>query len=171
MFQKNTQQNTTVISRRILVENEPNSYGKRTVHFFCSLVQQLDELRRFNTVNLRTSPIQKETKPTSTTSKTRFGYLGVFHLDFFGIMRLFELHQRVPLRLFRYFATQWMSKNPKGSPFYIFWHCDTVQKSHFKFFPEISKISQGSPLHFFFIFCNRLKFNKIQRVTFYNFEP
>ena len=42
-----------------------------------------------------------------------------------------------PLHLFRYFATQWMSKTPKGSSFYIFWHCDTVQK-HFKiFFSEI----------------------------------
>ena len=32
----------------------------------------------------------------------------------------------------RYFAIQWISKNPKGSspPFYIFRHCDTVQKSH-----------------------------------------
>ena len=37
---------------------------------FRSFVLQLDELRRLNTLNLRTSPIQKETKPTSTTSKT-----------------------------------------------------------------------------------------------------
>ena len=53
---------------------------------------------------------------------------------FFGTMRLFlkffGLHQRVPLHLFRYFATQWMSKIRKGSPLFIFRHCDTVQKSH-----------------------------------------
>ena len=64
---------------------------------------------------------------------------------FFGTMRLFlkffGLHQRNPLHLFQYFATQWMSKIAKGPPFYIFRHCDTVQKSH-------SKEFFMSPLHF-----------------------
>ena len=74
---------------------------------------------------------------------------------FFGTMRLFlkpfGLHQRVPPSFFRHFATQWMSKNPKGSPFYIFRHCDTFQKSHFKiFFGIFFKSPKCSP-HFFHI--------------------
>ena len=43
---------------------------------------------------------------------------------------------RSSLRLFRYFATQWMLKNPKGSP--LLRHYDTGQKYHFYiFFSEI----------------------------------
>ena len=73
---------------------------------------------------------------------------------FFGTMRLFFELLWIPpkglLRLFRYFATQWMSKNPKGSPFHSFRHCDTVQKSHFKFFSEIFN-PKGPPLNVFHI--------------------
>ena len=54
-------------------------------------------------------------------------------------MRLFETFWIAPkghpfICFVRYFATQWMSKNRKGPPFYIFRHCDTVQKSHFQKF-------------------------------------
>ena len=41
----------------------------------------------------------------------------------FGTATFFEIFwiaQRVPLHFFRYFAAQWLSKNPKGSPFYIY---------------------------------------------------
>ena len=109
---------------------------------FCSFVQQL-ELRRFTTLGTsEPRPKQKETKPTSRNSKTYrdppFGHLRVFHLNFFGTMRLFlkffGLHQTAPLHLVRYFATEWILKNQKGSPFYIFRHCDSVQKSHFLIF-------------------------------------
>ena len=27
--------------------------------------------------------------------------------------------------IFRYFPTEWMLKNPKGSPFQFFWPCET----------------------------------------------
>ena len=41
-------------------------------------------------------------------------------------------------------------KIAKGPPFYIFRHCDTVQKSHFKkFFWEIFSCLQRVPLQFF----------------------
>ena len=55
---------------------------------------------------------------------------------FFGTMRLFETFwiasQGPPSFVSTFCNTMdvWMSKTPKGSPFYIFWHCDTVQKSH-----------------------------------------
>ena len=47
---------------------------------------------------------------------------------FFGTMTFWNVLDctRGPLHLFQYFAIQWMSKNLKGSPFYIFRHCDTV---------------------------------------------
>ena len=52
-------------------------------------------------------------------------------------------------------------KIAKGPPFYIFRHCDTVQKSHLKFFfGKFFHVSKGSPLQFFKIFCNQLEFHK-----------
>ena len=45
--------------------------------------------------------------------------------------KIFRLHQRVP---YFSFATEWMLKAPKGSPFHIFRHCDIVQNSQFSFF-------------------------------------
>ena len=45
-----------------------------------------------------------------------------------------------------------MSENSKGSPFYIFRHCDTVQKSHFKIFlGNFFQSLKGPPLIFFHI--------------------
>ena len=57
-----------------LLNQVPNSYKgelfqTRKVHFLF-FVQQLDELRRFKTLKLRTLPKDQETKPTSITSKT-----------------------------------------------------------------------------------------------------
>ena len=65
-----------------------------------------------------------------------------------------------------------MSENSKGSPpFYIFRHCDTVQKSHFKIFlGNFFQSLKGPPFNFFFIFCNQLEFHKAQRVPFYIFR-
>ena len=61
-------------------------------------------------------------------------------------------------------------KIAKGPPFYIFRHCDTVQKSHFKkFFGKFFHVPKGSPLHFFFIFCSQLEFHKAQRVPPFQF--
>ena len=71
-----------------------------------------------------------------------------------------------PFRLFRHFATQWMSKNPKGSPFYMFWQRDTVQKSQFQIFFGIFFKSPEDPYFNFFIFCNQLRFHKSQKVRF-----
>ena len=71
--------------------------------------------------------------------------LWCFSLEFFG------LHQRVSILfcLLRYFATQWMSKNPKGSPllhFSALWHCSKI--SFWNFFRKFL-ISQGSPFNYF----------------------
>ena len=43
-------------------------------------------------------------------------------------------------------------KIAKGPPFYIFRHCDTVQKSHLNFFWKFFHVSKRSPFIFLKIF-------------------
>ena len=95
---------------------------------------------------------------------------------FFGTMLLFliffGLHQRVPLHFFRYFATQWMSKNPESPPFYIFRHCDTVRKSHFfKFLGKLLKTPKGPPFNFFHVLQPAAVLQNLKGPPFYIFEP
>ena len=72
---------------------------------------------------------------------------------FFGTMRLFlkffGLHQRVPFHLFRYFATQWISKNRKGSPLLHFSALSHCSKISLKFFWEIFSCLQRVPSSIF----------------------
>ena len=73
---------------------------------------------------------------------------------FFGTMRLFlkffGLHQRVPPSFVSIFCNTMDVKNRKGSPFYNFRHCDTVQKLHLKnFFWKFFYVSKGSSFNFF----------------------
>ena len=104
---------------------------------FCSFVQHHQlELRTSKTYSKRQNLVQNKNIDVQNLGNIGCPPLVFFTRIFFGTMRLFlkffGFHQMVssPLRLFRYFATQWISKNPKGSPCYIFRHCDTVQKSH-----------------------------------------
>ena len=69
---------------------------------------------------------------------------------FFAEKKIFP--KRSPLQVFCCFATEWMLKNPKGSPLSVFRHCETFKK----FF------SKGSPFNFFDILQQNecLKFPK-----------
>ena len=72
-------------------------------------------------------------------------------------MRLFETFwiapKGPPFICFEYLQHNGCQKIAKGPPFYIFWHCDTVQKSHLKkFFGKFFHVPKGSPLQFFFHF-------------------
>ena len=75
---------------------------------------------------------------------------------FFGTMRLFETFwiapKGPPFICFDILQHNGCQKIAKGPPFYIFRHCDTVQKSHFKNFFEIFSCPQRVPLHFFLHF-------------------
>ena len=98
-----------------------------------------------------------------------------FTLDFFRhyatFLNFFGFHQRVSTPLVSIFCNTMGVKNPKGSPFYIFRHCDTVQKSHFQFFfRKFLKISPGSPFNFFSYFATNWSFTKPKGSPFYNFE-
>ena len=73
-------------------------------------------------------------------------------------MRLFETFwiapNGPPFICFDILQYNGCQKIAKGPPFYIFWHCDTVQKSHFKKFSgKFFHAPKGSPLQFFFIFA------------------
>ena len=99
---------------------------------FCSFVQQPPQL-------------QTSTTPTSEASKTkRKNKTDVHNLEitlriptFFGTMRLFETFwieifspKGPPFNFFDVLQHNGCQKIAKGPPFYIFRHCDTVQKSH-----------------------------------------
>ena len=63
-----------------------------------------------------------------------------------------------------------MSKNRKGSPllhFSALWHCSKISLK--KFFGKFFYVPKGSPLQFFFIFCNQLEFHKAGRVLTFQF--
>ena len=134
-----------------------------TFLFICSTWTEVQ-----NTRNLSSSKMKRKNKTDvqnlENILRIPFGYLGVFHLDFFGTTRLFwkflDCTKECPLHLFRHFATEWMLKNPKGSPvlhFSALWHCTN-------FF----KVSKGSPS--FFLFCNNWSFKKPKGSPLYNFK-
>ena len=77
-------------------------------------------------------------------------------------LKLFGLHQRVPPSFFSTFCnTMDVKKIPKGPPFYIFRHCDTVQKSHFKnFLGNFFKSPKGCTSIFFSYFATSWSFTK-----------
>ena len=73
-------------------------------------------------------------------------------------MKIFGWYERVPRSFVSIFCNRVDVKNPKESPFYIFGTVThTVQKSHFL-------KSSKSPPSPYFIFCNKLEFQKAQRV-------
>ena len=91
----------------------------RQVHVFVHLFNNnnLNYGRPKHTRNARTSSKTKNRRPEPRKhTKDPFGYLGVFHLDFFGTMRLFrkflDSTKGSPFK----FVTEWMLIKPKGSP-------------------------------------------------------
>ena len=129
-------------------------------HYLIASANLMPDITR----NARTS--SKTITSTSRTSKTENILripLWCFSLWFFSALCDFFEIFLVPLLLFRYFATLWMSKKiPKGPPFYIFRHCDTVQKSHLKFFSEIFQNLLSDPLQFF---CHFLQPTGISQIS------
>ena len=128
---------------------------------FCSLfnIINLNYGRPKHTLNARNS--SKTKTLTSRTSKTLHPPLVFFTCIFFRhhatFFEVFWIPPKgLPFVCFDILQHNGCEKIPKA-PFYIFRHCDTVQKSHF--FRKFCKISQRSPFNFF-IFCNQLEFHK-----------
>ena len=104
-------------------------------------------------------------EPRKHTKDTPFGYLGVFDLYFFGTMRIFSkrfgLHQRPPFNYFDNLQHNGCQKISKGPPLTVF---GTVKKSHYLIFPrKFSNVFKGCPFNFF-MFCNKLEFQKTEKV-------
>ena len=80
---------------------------------------------------------------------------GVFHSDFFRhyatFLSFLESTKGSPLRLFRYFARQRMSKNPKGPPFIFFGTVTLFKNLNFNFFFGNFQNLPRPPLYFFHI--------------------
>ena len=133
-------------------------HERSTFLFLCSTTSNL------NNSNLRSASKTKRKNKTDVQNleNTKDPPITPLFSALWDFLKLFGLHQRVPLHLFRYFATQWMSKIAKGPPFYIFRHCDTVQKSHLKNF----FMSPKGPPSIFFILCNQPEFHKARRSPF-----
>ena len=83
---------------------------------------------------------------------------------FFGTMRLFwnflDCTKGSPFICFDILQHNGCQKIPKGPPFYIFRHCDTVDKSHSWIFLEIFSSPQMAPLQFFSYFATSWSFTK-----------
>ena len=86
---------------------------------------------------------QPRKHPKDSTLAPLFSALCDFFLNFF------RLHQRVPFSIVSIFCnTMDVKKFLKDPPFYIFRHCDTVQKSHLKFLWKYFHVSKRSPFIF-----------------------
>ena len=142
---------------------------------FCSFIQhhQLG-LRTSKTYSKRQTLVQNKNIDVQNLENIgnpprcfSFGFFSAL-CDFFEIFWIPP--KGLPFVCFDILQHKGCQKNPKGSLFYIFWHCDTVQKSHFKIFSrKFFKISQGSP--FFSYFATNWSFTKPKRSPFYIFEP
>ena len=95
---------------------------------------------------------------------------------FFGTMRLLETFwiapKGHPFICFDILQHNGCRKIAKGTPFYIFRHCDTVQKSHFKNISgNFFKSPKGPPSIFFSFFAASWSFTKPEGSPLFNFEP
>ena len=95
---------------------------------------------------------------------------------FFSTMRLFEtfwIAPKGPLFIcFDILQHNGCPKIAKGPPFYIFRHCDTVQKSHFKIFlGKFFSCPQRVPFIFFPFFATSWSFTKPEGSPFSILSP
>ena len=169
-----------VFSRRILVENVPDSYSdsffrrvRSTFLFICSTTsnlsnfepQQLEPQKRVQ--NEKKKP-NRRTEPRNHTEDPPIAP------TFFGTMRLFlkllGLHQRVPLHFFRHFATQCMSKIPKGPPFTFFGTVTLFKNLIKKFFlGNFFQVPKKLPFNFLSYFATSWSFTKPEGSPFSQF--
>ena len=94
---------------------------------------------------------------------------------FFGIMRLSETFwiapKGPPFICFDILQHNGCQKIAKGPPFYIFRHCDTVQKYRFKKFSGNFFMSPKGPPSIFFLFLQSTGVSQSPKGPLFNFEP
>ena len=134
-----------------------SSFLRRIRSTFCSFVQQRQlELRTCKTYSKCQNLVQNRTIDVQNLENIlKIPLWCFFTRIFFALCDFFEIFWIAPKGLlfvcFHVLQDNGCQKVPKGPPFYIFRHCDTVHKLILKFFPEFFKISQGSPFNFFYI--------------------
>ena len=117
------------------------------------------------------NPAVTGSSPCFSQKLFRAIFFGTVRLSiFFGSLRLFFdffTFKVSPSCFFDILKQTKVPKSPKGLPFYVFRHYETVQNSQFSFcFKNFLKKSnffvfKGSHLHL--IFCNKLDFQKARR--------
>ena len=142
---------------------------------FCSFVQHHQlELRTYRTCPKHRKLVQDKNIDVQNLENID-SPLGFFTRIFFGTMRLFfEVFwippKGLPFVCFDILQHNGCQKIPKDSPFYIFLHCDTVQKSHFQIlFGNFSKTPKGPPLIFKKNFATNWSFTKHKGSPFLQF--
>ena len=123
---------------------------------FCSFVQQL-ELRKFKILEPQ-KRVQNENKNKKDIQNLENTLGSPFFSTLCDFFNCFGFHQRVSLQLFRYFATQWMSKNPIVSPFTYFGAVTLFKNLLQKFFWEFFNVPKSSPCKRFTSFTS-IEFN------------
>ena len=145
----------------------------RSTFLFSSFVQQR---QTSTTSNLNNSNLKSASK-TKRKNKTRLEFRNhtkdpTHSPTFFSVLcDFFETFwiapKGPPFICFEILQHNGCQKIPKSPPFYIFRHCDTVQKSHsLHFFGKLFLVPKGPP-SIFFIFCNQLEFRKARRVPLF----
>ena len=121
---------------------------------FCSFVQLGQNIPETSEPHPKLQ--NRRPEPRKQTKHPNFGCLGVFNLDFFGTVRLFQFFLPSMGPIFKIFFNilqqTKMPKSPKGLPFYVFRHYENVQNSQFFcfFFAKIKEKIR----HFFVSFDN-----------------
>ena len=147
-----------------------NAIGPLFVHLFNII--NLNYGRPKHTRNAGTRPKQKHRRPEPRKHRI---HLAVFHCFFRHYATFFEVFW-IPLKCLPFVCFDILQHNgcrkiPKGPPFYIFRHCDTVQKSYFIFFRKFLKNLPRVPFIFHSYFATNWSFTKPKGSSFYNFEP
>ena len=116
---------------------------------FCSFAQHQLELRTSKTYSKRQNLVQN--KNIDVQNLENIGPLWCFSLGIFSALCDFFLNFWIPPKSLPFVCFDILQHNgcqkiTKGPPFYLFRHCDTVQKSHLNFFSEVFQNLSRAPL-------------------------
>ena len=135
------------------------SFFRRVRSTFLFICSTTSNLNNFKTQQLQTQKKKQNRRP-EPRKHTKDPPIAPL---FFGTMRLFEtfwIAPKGPPSFVSIFCNTMDVKKSQRVPFYIFRHCDTVQKSHFKnFFGKFFHVPKGSPI-FFHFFATSWSFTK-----------
>ena len=143
---------------------------RSTFLFICSTTSNL------NNSNIKSASKTKRRNKTDVQNleiTLRIPHSPTFFRQYATFFETFWIAPKGPPSFFSTLCnTMDIKKIPKGPPFYIFRHCDLVQKSHFKsFFVKFFQVPKGLPLQFFFLLQPAGVSQSPKGPPYYNFEP